>query len=124
MTASSTSPSGASGCFAIASPATQVVLRNSQRCGDELQLNTDRRFLVRSAQLGFHEIELHGSESPIVCRDERRVYLWSVLADGPTLEAGADTVQLDSPITTTDNQSASRSSGVTDFGLSLIETFF
>ena len=90
------------------SPATQVVLRNSQRTGDEVRLNTDRRFLVRAAQLGFHEIELHGSESPIVCRDERRVYLWSVLADGPALEAGPDTVQLESPLTTTTSHRPAR----------------
>ena len=80
---------------------TQVVLRNSQRTGDEVRLNTDRKFLLRAVQLGFHQIELHGSESPIVCRDERRVYLCSVLADGPTLEAGSDTVQLESPLTNT-----------------------
>ena len=91
------------------SPVTQVVLRNSQRTGDEVRLNTDRRFLVRAAQLGLHEIELHGSESPIVCRDERRVYLWSVLADGPTLEPGPDTVQLESPLTNTISPRSTRS---------------
>jgi hypothetical protein len=81
-----------------ATPITQVVLRNSQRTGDEVRLNTDRRFLVHAAQLGFREIELREPESPVVCRDERRVYLWSVLADGPVLEAGPDTVQLESPL--------------------------
>ena len=90
------------------SPVTQVVLRNSQRTGDEVRLNTDRRFLVHAAQLGFHEIELHGSESPIVCRDDRRTYLWSVLADGPALEAGPDTVQLESPLTTTTSHRPAR----------------
>ena len=46
------------------SPVTQVVLRNSHRRGDEMRFNTDRQFLVRAVQLGFHEIELHGAESP------------------------------------------------------------
>ena len=83
------------------SPVTQVVLRNSHRSGDEVRLNTDRQFLVRAAQLGFQAIELHGTESPVVCRDEHRVYLWSVLAEMPVLTVGPDTVQLESPLITT-----------------------
>ena len=88
------------------SPVTQVVLRNSHRSGDEMRLNTDRQFLVRAAQLGFHEIELHGSESPVVCRDERRIYLWSVLEEAAALTAGPDTVQLESPLNNTSHRPA------------------
>ena len=91
------------------SPVTQVVLRNSHRRGDEVRLNTDRQFLVRAAQLGFHEIELHGSESPVVCRDERRVYLWSVLAEMPALTVGPGTVYLESPLTTNTSHQPVRS---------------
>lgn len=90
------------------SPVTQVVLRNSQRSGDEMRLNTDRQFLVRAAQLGFHEIELHGSESPVVCRDERRIYLWSVLEEAAALTTGPGTVQLESPLATTTSRPAAR----------------
>ena len=89
-------------------PVTQVVLRNSQRNGDEVRLNTDRQFLVRAAQLGFHEFELHGSESPVVCRDERRIYLWSVLEEAAALTTGPDTVQLESPLATTTSPAAAR----------------
>ncbi len=89
-------------------PVTQVVLRNSQRNGDEVRLNTDRQFLVRAAQLGFREFELRESESPIVCRDEHRIYLWSVLADGPALIVGPDSVQLESPLATTTSPAAAR----------------
>ena len=88
------------------SPVTQVVLRNSHRSGDEMRLNTDRQFLVRAAQLGFHEIELHGSESPVVCRDERRIYLWSVLEEAAALTTGPDTVQLESPLNKTSHRPA------------------
>lgn len=88
------------------SPVTQVVLRNSHRNGDEMRLNTDRQFLVRAAQLGFHEIELHGSESPVVCRDERRIYLWSVLEEAAALTTGPDTVQLESPLNNTSHRPA------------------
>jgi hypothetical protein len=89
-------------------PVTQVVLQNSQRNGDEVRLNTDRQFLVRAAQLGFREFELRDPESPIVCRDEHRIYLWSVLADGPALTVGPDTVQLESPLATATSRPATR----------------
>ena len=88
------------------SPVTQVVLRNSHRSGDEMRLNTDRQFLVRAAQLGFQEIGLHGSESPVVCRDERRIYLWSVLEEAAALTTSPDTVQLESPLNNTSHRPA------------------
>ena len=89
-------------------PVTLLVLRNSQRTGGEVRLNTDRQFLVRAAQLGFHEFELHGSESPVVCRDDRRIYLWSVLEEAAALTTGPDTVQLESPLATTTSPPAAR----------------
>ena len=81
------------------SPVTQVVLCNSRREGDEVRLNTDRQFLVRAAQLGFRELEIHAPESPLVCRDEHRVYLWASFAEKPVLTAGADAVQIASQLT-------------------------
>ena len=82
-----------------ASSTTAVVLRNSRRIGDELRLNTDRQFVVRAAQLGFQEIEFHDPESPVVCRDEHRIYLWCALKEMPALVAGPDTVPIESPLT-------------------------
>ena len=90
------------------SPVTQVVLRNSHRIGDEVQLNTDRRFLVHAAQLGFHELEIHAPESPLVCRDEHRIYLWAPLKEMPPLTAGPDAVQIESPLTTTTSHRPAR----------------
>ena len=90
------------------SPVTQVVLRNSHRIGDEVQLNTDRRFLVHAAQLGFHELEIHAPESPLVCRDEHRLYLWAPLHEMPPLIAGPDTVHIESPLTTTTSHRPAR----------------
>ena len=90
------------------SPTTQIVLRNSRRIGDELKLNTDRQFLFHAAQLGFREIEFHDPESPIVCRDEHRIYLWGALKEMPALTAGPDTVQIESPLTTTTSHRPAR----------------
>ena len=90
------------------SPVTQVVLRNSRREGDEVRLNTDRQFLVRAAQLGFRGLEIHSPESPLVCRDEHRVYLWAALAETPSLSAGADAVRIESPLHNTHSHRPTR----------------
>jgi len=85
---------------ATASPVTQVILSNSQRQGDEVRLDTDREFLVRAAELGFREFELREPDSPVVCRDERRIYLWSTMNEMPAIVVGPDTVRLESPVAT------------------------
>lgn len=83
-----------------ASPATQVILSNSQRQGDEVRLDTDREILVRAIEIGFREIELRGPESPAVCRDANRIYLWSPITEVPAIVVGSDAVRLESPIAT------------------------
>lgn len=90
------------------SSVTQVVLRNSRRDGNEVRLNTDRQYLVRAAQLGFRELEIHAAESPLVCRDDRRVYLWAPLLEMPVLTAGTDAVQIASTLKTTTSHRATR----------------
>ena len=89
-------------------PVTQLILSNSQRQGDEVRLDTDRQFLVHAVQLGFREIELRGPESPAVCRDEQRIYLWTPIAEQPAIVVGADTVRLTSPLTTSTSHRLAR----------------
>jgi hypothetical protein len=80
------------------SPVTQVILSNSTRQGEEARLDTDREFLARAAELGFREFELREPDSPIVCRDERRTYLWTPIIEVPAIVVGPDAVRLESPI--------------------------
>ena len=82
------------------SPMTQVVLSNSRRTGAELRWQTNRKFLARAVRLGFREVCLHGAETPPVCRDEYRVYVWALLEADKALAPTDNMVSLTSPITT------------------------
>jgi hypothetical protein len=57
----------------------EIELARSSVTGPELQLVTDRRYLVRALRLGFTEIEAGPGERPLVCRDGPRIYLWMYL---------------------------------------------
>jgi hypothetical protein len=59
--------------------AQEAVLAGSSVSGPALQLCMDRRYLRRALQLGFREVQANG-DRPLVCRDERRIYLWMPLA--------------------------------------------
>ncbi|MFM9959786.1 MAG: hypothetical protein ACKV2Q_01005 [Planctomycetaceae bacterium] len=80
------------------SPITEVVLSNSRRTGAELRWQTNRKFLARAVQLGFREVCLHGAESPVVCRDEHRVYVWALLEADKALAPTDNMVLLTSPV--------------------------
>ena len=82
------------------SPVTQVVLSNSRRIGAELRWQTNRKFLARAVRLGFREVCLHGPESPVVCRDENRVYVWALLEADKALAPTDNMVSLTSPLST------------------------
>lgn len=82
------------------SPITQVVLSNSRRTGAELRWQTNRKFLARAMRLGFREVCLHGAESPVVCRDEHRVYVWALLEADKALSPTDNMVPLISPVST------------------------
>ena len=59
--------------------ATEVVLARSTTAGPSVQVVTDRRYLHRAAQMGFETINVVQPTVPLVCRDERRVYVWMPL---------------------------------------------
>ena len=80
------------------SPTTQVVLSNSRRTGAELRWQTNRKFLARAVRLGFREVCLHGAETPPVCRDEHRAYVWALLEADKALAPTDNMVSLTSPV--------------------------
>jgi hypothetical protein len=75
---------------------TELRLSNSVRSGNEIRVNTNRRFLERAAQLGFERLAFVAPESPIVCRDGRRTYVWAVLNAKDAIPAGKSVV-IESP---------------------------
>ncbi len=75
---------------------TELILRRSQRVGDEVRLCTDRRYLQRALELGFAEVGITSAEGPIICRDETRQYVWMTLAANGTVPPGDNPHQVDS----------------------------
>ena len=76
---------------------TDLVLRNSRRVGEEMKVSTDRGFLKRAVQLGFHEIHLRDADAPAFCRDSRRTYLWAVLGKEAVIKPDANATRIESP---------------------------
>lgn len=92
------------GCVAIRAkgrdndPATELVLRNTIRTGDEVCVNIDRQFLVRAVRLGFNQLLIHGPDKPLQCFDGRRTYFWMPLNGENPVRADAQTVVIESPM--------------------------
>jgi hypothetical protein len=61
----------------------EVALSRSKAFGPALAVPTDRAYLTRALSLGFREVSA-AADRPLMCRDERRVYLWMPLdGSGP-----------------------------------------
>ncbi|WP_417381918.1 hypothetical protein [Gimesia sp.] len=72
------------------------VLSRSGRSGESLRANTSRDYFRRALQLGFREISLSGSDTPVTCRDEHRIYIWALLTQADTLPHQPDAVRIES----------------------------
>jgi hypothetical protein len=58
---------------------TQVELANSRLEGPSVTLHTNRNYLAHALRLGFRTLHSFGPESPVLCADERRRFLWCLL---------------------------------------------
>ncbi|WP_435011924.1 hypothetical protein P12x_006158 (plasmid) [Tundrisphaera lichenicola] len=77
--------------------ATELVLSRSVYTGPPVRLQTNREFLGRAIRLGFSEVEVVDAESPLVCRDQRRVLAWQPLSGESALGPSEDVVRIESP---------------------------
>lgn len=57
----------------------EYLLRGSERLGGDTRVASDRRYLERAAKLGFAAVSFTGTESPVVCRDGYRTFVWAAL---------------------------------------------
>src|SRR5271157_2430096 len=98
------------------SPITELVLDRSSYSGLAVRINTNRNFLKRAIQLGFSEIGISDVETPVVCRQQHRVYAWQPLSADAAIEPTDNVVRIESqPVSvitnsiTTNNESPRRS---------------
>lgn len=80
---------------------TDLVLCNSRRDGEEIRVNTNRKFLARAVQLGFRDIHLRSADAPAYCTDGRRSYVWALLGKDGALQPEAGATRIESPLSPT-----------------------
>jgi hypothetical protein len=77
---------------------TELLLSASKAHGEPVRMNTNRHYLARAAQLGFHDVYLFGPETPAQCDDGRRQYLWAVLDAQSALRPTDNPIRIDSGV--------------------------
>lgn len=84
-----------------ASPSTprpaEMILRNSSKQGADVRICTDRRFLVRAAEMGFSEFQLPNAVSPAFATDASRTYLWMLLDPKEAIKPSDNCLRIESP---------------------------
>jgi hypothetical protein len=75
---------------------TEVELVSSRLTGEPVTLNTNRRYVERAVKLGFREAFVYGADSPVLCRDERRRFLWALLDPKSAIPRGEDPIRIES----------------------------
>lgn len=76
---------------------TELVLDKSHVSGKALRFATCRTYLIRALQLGFGEIAVVTPDTPILCRDESRLYLWMPLGERAALKPTANALCITPP---------------------------
>ncbi len=69
---------------------TELALSRSAVVGPPLRFVSSRCYLVRALQLGFTTLQLTKPTVPVVCRDERRTYVWVPLSPDDALPPEPD----------------------------------
>jgi hypothetical protein len=80
----------------------ELILARSHCLGPAVRVAVDRRYLVRLVRLGFREVQLNGPTRPLLCQDERRLYLFMPLDDKAALPPQENVFRIASDNLTTD----------------------
>jgi hypothetical protein len=73
---------------------TELLLSASKLVGEPIVLNTNRRYVERALRLGFHNVGLFGPESPALCVDDRRRFIWMLLDKGSIIPRHDDPIRI------------------------------
>jgi hypothetical protein len=83
-------------------PVSEVVLPRSRADGPPMWVVSNRRYLLRAVKLGFVEVRVARPDVPLLCQDDRRIYLWMPLdnktALPPSSPSAGDTSSEPPPI--------------------------
>lgn len=76
---------------------TELVLEKSQISGKATRFATSRAYLIRALELGFREMAVVSPDTPILCRDESRLYLWMPLGEKAALKPAVNALRITPP---------------------------
>jgi hypothetical protein len=78
-------------------PPTELTLSNSTIAGQTTRLNTNRVYLTHAAKLGFRHVRFYGPESPALCGDQYRSYVWALLGKDQAIKPSDKAIRVASP---------------------------
>ncbi|MCE9605495.1 MAG: hypothetical protein K8U03_11420 [Planctomycetia bacterium] len=73
---------------------TELQLGTSKLVGEPMVLNTNRRYVERALRLGFRSVGLFGPESPVLCVDDRRRFIWMLLDKASVIPRHDDPIRM------------------------------
>ncbi|MBL9091615.1 MAG: hypothetical protein JNL96_10345 [Planctomycetaceae bacterium] len=79
---------------------TEVELAGSRLDGEAVMFNSNRSYLAHALRLGFRTLHCFGPESPVLCADERRRFLWCLLDAKSAIPRHDDPVCISVPAAT------------------------
>ncbi len=75
---------------------TELVLSHAARSGEPVRFHTNRRYLLRAAELGFEQVHVVSPKAPVLCQDESRQYVWALLDPESAIGPTDETVRIES----------------------------
>jgi hypothetical protein len=77
---------------------TELVLTRSSRTGDPVRFCTDRKLLARAMQLGFDGLYVFGPDSPVLCVQGDRKYVWMLLDKEGAIKPSKQAIRIESAL--------------------------
>lgn len=72
----------------------ELVLEQISSSGKPIRFCTSRHLLLRAMQLGFSDIQIQDADTPMLCKDEHRKYVWMPLPKSLAIAATEDAVRI------------------------------
>jgi len=80
---------------------TEVVLARSSAQGPSISFASDRHYLAHALRLGFRHIGVMAADQPVLCREDKRQFMWMILGKDGVLKASDKAIRLSSTDATT-----------------------
>jgi len=81
---------------------TELVLTRSTRTGDPVRFCTSRKLLARAMRLGFHGLHVFGPDSPVLCVQGNRKYVWMLLGKDGAIKPSKQAIRIESAATSSE----------------------